>query len=74
MAGGKRIDDHSSWMGGPGKNAVFPDGPHKTKVETSAEGAGHEADYEDTTEKVRAQQVAGANKIKDRPMKPLYRN
>jgi hypothetical protein len=74
MAGGQRIDDHSSWMGGKGKDTVFPGGPYKTKNEASAEGAGSEMDYEDTTEKIRAQQVMGVNKIKARPEKPLYRN
>ena len=73
MAGGQRIDDHKSWMGAPGKNMVLPMGA-KTKVEMSAEGAGAENDYEDTTEKVKAQQMAGVAKIKARPMKPLYRN
>jgi len=74
MSGGRKIDDHSFWAGGKGKNSVLPDGPHKTKVESSAEGAGAEMDYEDTTEKIKAQQVEGVKKIKSRPMKPLYRN
>ena len=26
MAGGRRIDDHSSWMGGASKGSVFPEG------------------------------------------------
>lgn len=74
MAGGRRIDDHSFWAGSKGKDSVFPDGPHKTKTESSAEGAGAENDYEDTTEKVKAQQMLGAGKIKARPMKALHRN
>lgn len=73
-SGGQRIDDHSFWGGAKGKASVFPDGPHKVKMESSAEGAGAEMDYEDTTEKIRAQQVKGAQKIKEHPMKPLYRN
>ncbi len=73
MAGGRKINDHSSWIGSAGKNMVMPQGVH-TKAESSAEGAGHEADYEDTSEKVKAQQVAGVNKIKAHPMKPLHRN
>jgi len=74
MAGGQKIDDHSFWAGSKGKSSVFPDGPHKSKMESSAEGAGAENDYEDTTEKIRSQQVEGVDKIKARPMKPLYRN
>jgi len=73
MAGGQRIDDHSSWVGKGSKGVVFPSGA-KMKSESSAEGAGAENDYEDTTEKVKAQQMAGVGKIKGRPMKPLYRN
>ena len=73
MSGGQKISDHSFWAGKAGKNMVMPQGVH-TKAESSAEGAGAENDYEDTTEKVRAQQVAGAAKIKGRPMKPLHRN
>ena len=50
MSGGRRIDDHSFWDGSKGKDSVFPDGPHKTKEESSAEGAGSVMKYEDTTE------------------------
>ena len=73
-SGGQRIDDHSFWAGSKGTASVFPDGPHKTKMESSAEGGGSEMDYEDTTEKIRSQQVAGVGKMKSHPMKPLYRN
>jgi hypothetical protein len=73
-SGGQRIDDHSFWAGKKGKDSVFPDGPHKTKDESSAEGAGSVMVYEDTTEKIRAQQMMGDKKIKERPMKPGTRN
>lgn len=73
MSGGQKIDDHSFWAGGPGKDMVMPQGVH-TKAESSAEGAGSEMDYEDTTEKVKAQQVMGVGKVKAHPMKPLHRN
>lgn len=73
-SGGMRIDDHKWWGGAKGKDSVFPDGPHKTKAESSAQGAGSEMDYEDTTEKIKSQQVMGVNKIKSHPQKPLYRN
>lgn len=71
---GRRIDDHSFWGGAKGKSSVFPDGPHKTKEESSAVGAGALAHYEDTTETIKAQQVMGINKVKAHPMKPGYRN
>ena len=73
MAGGRRIDDHSNWMGAPSKESPLPM-QAKMKQESSAEGAGHEADYEDTTEKIKQQQMDNVAKIKGRPLKPLYRN
>ncbi len=72
-SGGQRIDDHSFWAGKAGKDMVMPQGVH-TKSESSAEGAGSEMDYEDTTEKVKSQQQMGVGKIKSHPMKPLHRN
>ncbi len=71
---GRKIDDHSFWAGSKGMNSVLPDGPHKTKVESSAEGAGEVTRYEDTTETIKSQQEAGKAKIKSHPMKPGYRN
>lgn len=73
-SGGRRIDDHSAWMGGPGKHSVLPDGPHKVKPEMSAQGAGSLGKYEDTTEAIRSTQMAGDSKIKARPLKAGYRN
>lgn len=64
MSGGQRIDDHSFWAGGKGKASVFPDGPHKAKMESSAEGAGSLMKYEDTTEAIRSAQVEGTKKTK----------
>ncbi len=75
MSGGQKIDDHSFWAGSKGKSSVFPDGPHKTKDESSAEGAGSLMKYEDTTEAIRATQVEQVKQAKSRPMKaPGYRN
>jgi len=74
MAGGQRIDDHKAWMGGHGHGSVLPDGPHKVKMESSAMGAGHESEYEDTTEKIKAQQEMGVRKVKGHPHKPSTRN
>lgn len=73
-SGGMRIDDHSFWAGGKGKASVFPDGPHKEKMESSAEGAGSLMNYEDTTEKIKAAQVEGVRKAKAHSSKPMYRN
>ncbi len=72
-SGGQRIDDHSFWAGSKSKDSVFPKGVH-TKDESSAEGAGSEMDYEDTSAKIKSQQVAGVAKAKAHPMKPGYRN
>ena len=70
---GRRIDDHSSWVGGASKGSVFPEGV-KTKNESSAEGAGAVGKYEDTTEAIKSTQVAGAGKIKSHKLKDGYRN
>lgn len=75
MAGGQKIDDHSFWAGSKGKDSVFPDGPHKTKNESSAEGAGAVSRYVDTTEEIKKAQVAGVAKVKGHQGKlPEYRN
>lgn len=72
---GRRIDDHSFWAGSKGSASVFPDGPHKTKMESSAEGAGSLMRYEDTTERIKETQVEQVKQAKSRPMKqPGYRN
>jgi len=73
-SGGRRIDDHSFWAGSPSKASVFPDGPHKEKMEKSADGAGMLPKYEDTTEDIKATQDAGQNKIKSHARNPMYRN
>lgn len=71
---GRRIDDHSFWAGGKGKDSVFPDGPHKCKVESSAEGFGSLSHYEDTTEAIKSTQVAAKGKVHSHPHKPGTRN
>ena len=73
-SGGQRIDNHSFWAGKAGKDSRFPDGPHKTKDESSAEGVGSVSKYEDTTEAIKSQQTMGSSKVKGHPMKPGYRN
>ena len=72
-SGGRRIDDHSFWAGGKSAGSVFPKGAHN-KMESSAVGAGSEMDYEDSTEKIKSQQVMGVNHAKGHPQKPLHRN
>lgn len=73
MAGGQRIDDHKSWVGAAEKGEVFPKGV-KTKMESSAEGAGELSQYGDTTEAIKEQQVMGERKAKSHAMKPGFRN
>lgn len=69
---GRKINDHKSWMGGASKGSVFPEGV-KHKMESSAEGSGHEADYPDTTEHVKRDQEHAKSKIGSKPMKPGFR-
>lgn len=71
---GRKIDDHSFWAGSKGHNSVLPDGPHKTKAESSAEGFGALAHYEDTTETIRSQQEMAKKKVHGHPHKPGTRN
>lgn len=73
MGTARRIDDHSFWAGKPGKDSRFPDGPHKVKSESSAEGDGHLSHYEDTTEEIKRQQMMGVSKAKGHAQKPLHR-
>lgn len=70
MSGGQKIDDHSFWAGAKGKDSVFPDGPHKTKDYSSAEGAGEVMTYEDTTERIKYSQEMAKSQTKKHPLKP----
>ena len=74
VSGGQRIDDHSSWVGGASKGSVFPDGPHKVKNESSADGAGSLSRYQDTTEEIKKSQMHAQAKIKARPLANNNRN
>jgi hypothetical protein len=69
----KRIDDHSFWAGKGSDGSVFPMGA-KTKMESSADGAGGLNEYWDTTEKIKGRQEMGQSKIKSHPVKPGYTN
>lgn len=67
-----KITDHK-FFGGSG-SPRFPDGPHKTKNESSAEGVGELSHYEDTTEAIKSQQMMNKKKVHGHPMKPGFRN
>jgi hypothetical protein len=73
-SGGQRIDDHSFWAGSKGKASVFPDGPHKEKMESTANGAGSLSRYQDTTEEIKKSQNHAQSKIKGRPLADNDRN
>jgi hypothetical protein len=71
MSGGQKINDfggypHTSEMAMKSKNSL--------KTFTSAEGAGAENEYEDTTEMIKKQQDMGTSKLKGHPLKSGYRN
>lgn len=70
---GRRIDDHSAWMGSRGHHAVMPDGA-KMKNVSSAEGFGSLDHYEDTNEKIVAQQEMNKRKVHSHAHKPGTRN
>ena len=67
------IKDQSSWIGKGKDGTVFPQGV-KMKGYSSADGAGKESDYEDTSEKIKAQQEMGKKKVQSLPQKALHRN
>jgi len=69
---GRKINDHSSWIGKGSGGTVFPEGV-KHKMESSAEGFGELSHYEDTTETIKSQQEMTKSKAKSQPMKPGYR-
>lgn len=71
MAGGMKITDHNFFAGSGSPR--FPDGPHKTKNYSSSEGVGELSNYEDTTEKIKEQQMLGKKKVQGHPQKPLHR-
>jgi hypothetical protein len=73
-SGGQRIDNHKFWAGGPSHGSVFPDGGHKIKDESSAQGAGSLTHYEDTTAAIKESQEEGIRKVKGHPLKSNYRN
>ncbi len=74
-SGGQKIDDHGWWGGSKGSASVFPDGPHKVKMESSAVGAGDVMDYQDKTEKIKKSQVDSVKQVKSHQGRlPEWRN
>jgi 3D (Asp-Asp-Asp) domain-containing protein len=74
ISDGMRIDDHKFWAGSASNGSVFPMGA-KTKMESSANGAGEVTKYEDTTERIKAAQEMAKAKVKSHQGRlPEYRN
>lgn len=74
VSGGRSIDNHDFWAGGPSNGSVFPMGA-KTKQEMSAGGAGEMTNYQDTTEAIKKSQEMAKSKIKGHQGRmPEYRN
>ena len=71
---GRKINDHSSWIGKGEAGSVFPDGAHKLKMERDDGHAGGITDYPDTTEHIERDQEAAVSKIHKQPMKTGHRN
>lgn len=71
---GRRIDDHSDWIGAKEKGVPLPM-KSKMKSYTSAEGAGYiGSEYPDTTEDIERDQDHGIRKAESNRMKEGYRN
>lgn len=70
---GRRIDDHSSWIGASNKGKYPLPMESKMKSESSAEGFGALSKYEDTTEAIKSQQEMNKKKVHGHPMKPGHR-
>lgn len=70
--GGRKIDDHSFWAGGAGKNMVMPQGVH-TKATSSEEGSGSLSHYEDNDMAIKSQQAMNVRKTKGHAQKPGHR-
>lgn len=71
MAGGMKIEDHKFFAGSGSPR--FPKGVHE-KAYSSAEGAGKQSDYEDTTEAIKGMQEMGKKKVMGHAQKPGHRN
>jgi hypothetical protein len=67
---GQRIDDYEGW---PHSSDMMMKSKNHLKEYHSAEGAGHEGEYEDTTEAIKKAQEEGSSKAKSHPLKSGYR-
>jgi hypothetical protein len=68
---GRKINDYG---GMPHTSDMSMKSKTHLKHYKSAEGAGHIADYPDTTEDIHRDQQHGDSKLRSRPMKPGFRN
>jgi hypothetical protein len=67
MSGGRKITDHSTWIGSGSESSVLPMGT-KSKMMSNAEGAGELSHYEDTAETIKSQQEMNISKMKSQTM------
>jgi hypothetical protein len=74
MAGGQKINDHKSWIGSGSDGTVFPAGAKMKRVDSDTTGFGGLSQYEDTNEKIVAQQKMNTTKVHGHPQKAGYRN
>jgi hypothetical protein len=73
-SGGKSVDDHAFWGGGPSADSVLAKGA-KSKSVSSCEGGGSLTKYEDTNERIVETQNDGVKKIKSHQGRlPEWRN
>ncbi len=70
---GRKINDHSSWVGKGSNGVVFPSGA-KMKSASSAEGFGALGTYEDTSEAIKSQQEMNKKKVHGHPQPSGHRN
>jgi len=70
---GRRIDDHSSWIGKGKDGVVYPTGAKMMK-ESQASSFGGLSHYEDTTESIKSQQNMNTSKVHGHPQKVGHRN
>lgn len=70
---GRKINDHSSWVGKGSNGVVYPSGA-KMKSASSAEGFGSLNHYEDTSDAIKSQQMANKSKVHGHPQKAGHRN
>lgn len=73
MAGGRRIDDHSAWMGSSSKDNPLPQ-ESKSKNFMDTEGMGGLSTYQDTEESIRAIQEGNKRQANKNKFGPEQRN